>query len=226
LRLELARQQVADIKKRVSVGAIGQQSLVTAESDLRGVEALVMRARYNIEEITASSQSPRDDLGAPLVGGRDFVKDRIQLELLAAQQRLSTLESAESEADRRVRAGAATEMLRLETQGDVNNARNALATLAERLNLRKEFVERGTPVEALMRRLEEAHLREDASVAQQGLTISRARLALLERQRAAGLVGDVDVLRGQLEVKERELELQGLAQRLRAQRSTPPDSTR
>ena len=66
-----------------------------------------MRARYNIEEITATSQPPRDELSAPLVGGRDFVKDRIMLDLAAAQERLTTAEKVYSETERRARVGAA-----------------------------------------------------------------------------------------------------------------------
>lgn len=221
LRLDLAQQQAADAKRKADVGAITVQSLLDAEAQLRLMEALAMRAKYNIDEINASALPPRDDLGAPLVKGRDFVKDRIQLDLFAAQQRLTALEAAQTEAERRVRVGAALQATQIEAQGEVLRARAALAALAARLNLRKEFLEKGTPVDELSRRLREAELRGDAYTAQQSLSLAQARLALIEKQRSAGVVGDVELLSAQLQVREQQIELQRLSERLRAVRPDP-----
>jgi hypothetical protein len=226
LRLELARKQVADVRLRVETGALGTTSLANAESELRAMEAQAMRARYNIEEINSGAQAPRDDLNAPLVGGRDYVKDRIQLDLMAAQQRLSDLEAAQAEAQRRARIGAGTELARRDADIDVARARATMVVLAERFKLRREFVEKGTPVEQLLRRLGEVELRQDAQVAQQAFALARDRLAMLEKQRAVGIVGELDVLKARLEVKEREQELQRLALRLRGLGSAARDSVR
>jgi len=218
LRLDLARQQAADAKRKAELGAITGQSALDAESQLRLMEALAMRAKYNIDEINASKLPPRDDLGAPLVNGHDFVKDRIQLDLFAAQQRLTALEAAQAEAERRVRVGAALQETQIEAQGEALRARAALAVLAARLNLRREFLEKGTSVDELSRRLREEELRQDAYSAQQALGLARERLALIEKQKAVGAVGDIDLLTAQLHVREREIELQRLAEQLRAAR--------
>src|SRR6476620_2094478 len=99
VRLAVARDRLADAKRRYDVGAGEMISVVNADAELRAMEAKAMRARYNIEEITASSQPPRDDLSAPLVGGRDFVKGRIMLDLATAQERLTTAEKVYSETE-------------------------------------------------------------------------------------------------------------------------------
>jgi hypothetical protein len=217
LRLQLAREQIADVTRKVQAGALGTVSLMNAESELRAMEAKVMRARYNVEEITATAEPPRDDFNAPLVGGRDFVKQRIQLELMSAQQRLTAAEAAQAETVRRVRVGVETELGGLEANAEVARARGALAVLAERLKLRQEFVDRATPVEQLARRLEQAQLRQDAVVAQEVLAVARARLTLLEKRRAAGVAGDdLEILKARVEEKMREIELQQLMQRVRA----------
>ncbi|HSQ32959.1 MAG TPA: hypothetical protein VLN49_24055 [Gemmatimonadaceae bacterium] len=217
VRLNVARARNADVKRKYDVGAADATSLADADAEVRAMETQAMRARYNIDEITATAQPPRDDLNAPLVGGRDFVKDRIMLDLAAAQQRLTAAEAAYSETDRRARVGAASDIAPLEAGVEVARARSAMAVLAQRLSLRKEFVERGTPAEQLVARMANAQLQQDFVVAQQELTLARERAARVERQRAAGVVSDFDVIKAKLDVQQRELELQKLALRLKQQ---------
>jgi outer membrane protein TolC len=223
-RLEIARQQLLDAQKKVDVGAVGAQSLLTAASELRRMEAQAARVKYNIDEINASALPPRDDLGAPLVGGRDFVKDRIQLDLMTAQQQLSDLESAQAEVERRVRVGASPEISRTEAQTDVARARAKMAVLADRLSLRREFLEKGTPIDQLSNRLEQSELRQLLYSAQQSLNLARERVALVQRQQAAGMVDTIEILRSQLEVKSLEIDARRLLSRLNAVRSSAPDS--
>ena len=215
LRLELARARVTDVSDRWKVGLVGRTSLATAESELRGMEAQAARAKLNVDEIRATSLPPRDELNAPLVGGRDFVTERMQLDLFAAQQRLTAAEQVYTEMESQVRVGAVSELALLDAALDVTRARGALGTLAERRKLRKEFVDVGTPGDQLMRRLQQAQLRHEAFVAQEGVNVSRRRLKAIRDQHAVGAARELDVLRAEVELKEREAELQLLARQLR-----------
>jgi len=218
VRLELARTRVADTKRRFDLGAGDTRSLATADAELRAMEVEVMRARYNIEEITATSQPPRDDLNAPLIGGRDFVKDRIMLDLSAGQQRLTAAEEAYSESERRVRFGLPAELESVEASVEVTRARGVMAVLAQRLALRKEFLEKGTPVEQLTTRLSEVQLQQDVALSQQELKLARERLDRVQRQRDYGIVGESELIQAKLKVQERELELQQLMARYKRAR--------
>ncbi len=213
VRLNLARERVADTKRRFDVGASDATSLANADAELREMEARVMRARYNIEEITATAQAPRDDLNSPLVNGRDFVKDRIMLDLMAAQRRLTAAEGAAAESERRERVGAASDLATLEAKVEVERARAAMTVLAQRSILRKEFVEKGTPIEQLTTRLASIALQQDIAVAQQELTLARQRAAQAERQRAVGIVTESYLVQAKLKAQEREIELQQLMER-------------
>ena len=90
--------------------------------------------------------------------------------------------------------------------------------LAERLALRKEFLENGTSVEQLSRRLDDAQLRQDIVVAQQSLVLAQTRLSALEKRRAVGAAGELETLRAQLEMRERQLEIQKLVRQLEIQK--------
>ena len=212
LRLQLARENLADVQRKVSAGVLGESSLASAVSELRSMEARVMRARYDTEEIAATSQPPRDDLGAPVVGDRDFVKDRLQLDLVTAQQRLTAAEKMLSDAERRIRVGAETTSAGLDAEEDVVRARAEMAAVALKLKAREEFVHGGggeaTRVTELMRKLDESQLRVDADATQRMLLLERQRLALLEKQFNAGAIDEIEVMKARVAVREREIELQ------------------
>ena len=216
MRLDLARAQLAEARRKADVGAAGPESVAAAVAEQRAAETAVARAQLNVEEIRATSQPPRDDLNAPRAGGRDFVTERLRLALAAAQFRLNAAEAARDEASRRERLGIVGPLVPLEAELAVTEARARLASLAEREKLRREFLEAGTLVEELMRSQEQKHLQLEAMVAQQRVTLARERLSTLERGHAAGTVTQLEVLRAMVTLREREMELQALARRLRA----------
>jgi hypothetical protein len=223
LRLELARAQFADATNKARVGALGPESLAAAEDELRRMETKAARAQKNMEEVRAASQAPRDELNAPLVDGRDFVRERIQLDLLSAQREMVAAERNLRDAEKQVRLGASGDLARAEAELDLARARAALAVLAQRLGLRREFVEKGTSAEALMRRLENAQLVEDMRVGLQALDLAKARAQSVERQRAVGIASELEVMRAQVEVKELEVQLQQMNQRRQRAAAAHPE---
>lgn len=215
LRVNLARAKLEQESQKAKVGAAEASAVAAAEMELRAMEARATRAKLNIDEIHAGSQPPRDELNAPLVGGRDFVRERIELDLANAQHQLSAAERNLETVEERVRMGAVSELARAAAQLEVARTRSQLAVLAERLSLRREFVEKGTPADALVTRLESAQAREDLAVAQLALGLAKSRAETVERQRAVGAASDLDAMRAQVEVKEREQELAQLRLRMR-----------
>jgi hypothetical protein len=215
MRLEMTRRLIEDVKSRLKVGVVGPSALSDAESELRQMEALAARAKLNVDEIRESAMAARDDLNAPLVGGRDFVTERLQLDLFLAQQRLTAAEQAQAEAERQSRVGTASEFALLDATLKVIREQAALGTLAERRKLRKEFIDQGTAGEQLNRRFQQVQVRHDAHVAQETVNVLRRRLEAVQKQHAVGIASELDLLRAEYELKEKEFELQLLARQLR-----------
>jgi outer membrane protein TolC len=206
---------LAQAQRAVSVGAANAESANSLALQVKAMEAQLARAAANIDEIKASALPPRDELNAPLVNGRDFVRDRIQYRLMVLQAELQAAENIQAEMARRVRVGAAPETASLDADLSVAKWTRDLAVAAEQLSLRKEFLERGTPVDQLTRRLEQMQLKQDVVIAQKALEVAQQRTALLERRQSAGAADDLDVLKAQVELRERQIELQQLARRLK-----------
>ena len=206
--------EVPDIASMLAEG-FAPSALAEAESELRQMEAMAARATLNVEEIRASSLPVRDDLNAPPVNGRDFVTERVQIDLFVAQQRLTAAEKIQAEAERQSRVGTVSEFALLEAGLKVIRERATLGMLAERRKLRKEFVDQGTALDQLNRRFQQAQVRFDAHVAQETVNVMRRRLEAVQKQHAVGSASELEVLRAQYELKEKEFELQVLARQLR-----------
>jgi outer membrane protein TolC len=81
--------------------------------------------------------------------------------------------------------------------------------------LRKEFLSQGTPGEQLTRRFQQAQVRFDAYVASEAVKVLRQRLEAVRKQHTIGAASDLDLLRAEIQLKEREAELALLARQLR-----------
>jgi hypothetical protein len=203
LRVETARKQLEEVSNRIRAGAVKSDAATPAELELRTMEAKATRARLNIEEIRATSMAPRDELNAPLVGGRDFVSERIALELGVAQQALVGAERALANADERVQMGAASALTRVEAHAEVKRAQSALAVLAERVALRREFLKSGTSAGRIAMRLTLVQLRQQLLVAQAESDLANQRLKTLQAQQAMGSATQLEAMRAQVDALER-----------------------
>jgi hypothetical protein len=208
VRLELARAAYEEARGRFEVGVASRASLAALQTELRVMEARAARLQLDLEEIRASAQPPRDELTAPVVNGRDFVRERLQLDLAAAQQRLTAAEDALAEGERLQRIGAATPMSLIEAQDDAARARTALELLALRLELRQQFVQRQLPPERVTAELQRLELRQEYQLAQRLHALAQERLAGLTRLQAAGQAARLEVMRAEVEVMERAFEMQ------------------
>lgn len=225
MRRELARAQLADIDAKVRAGALSGAALHRARSEVTRMDAMTARAKLNVDEVEATARPPRDDLAAPLVDDKDFVARRMDMELMSAMGRLSEAEALLAEIDRRIRVGAETESARLDADLELTSARAAANLLMQRRALRQEYLAGKLAAAQLPDRVQDAQLRHDVMVAQEGLRVARARLSLVTRQREIGQASELDRLKAEVELRERELEVTLLARqlgRLRGASATSP----
>jgi outer membrane protein TolC len=213
-RLSVARAELALVQKKFDTGIVGRDAVTEAYAQLRSAEVDLEIDALNIEEIRATKLPPRDDLNAPVVGGRDFVKLRLQLRMMVLQQRLDAAQEQAKEQQRRLNAGAVDRLAVLESQAVLQKAQADLTLIARKIELRDQYVTKQTTFEALSRTINDLELRNEYQVAAQGLQLASERLDLMQKRRAAGAAQDVDVLRAELEVRERQIEVRNLMNRI------------
>ena len=224
LRLMVVREEYDDASKRVEVGVVSRSTLEAADAAVRAAELRLKRVQLNIEEIRATAQPPRDDLSAPLVNGRDFVKERLQLDAIEAQRAMSAAEADLQDATRRVKVGVESAMAIPDAELALGEARSKFELLAAKMSLRQRVLKselRAPQVENEMRRLE---LQQSLQLAQRQAVVAQARLKRVQDQERAGLATRADLLRAELDVLEQEAEMRRIEAQLHALRA-PGDGT-
>jgi hypothetical protein len=204
-----ARQAVAgeianDISQQARRGLVNQTQLAEVELHTELVGFEIDRARLDLEEVELTGRSPDDKPYAPVVGRRDFVTARLQVDLLAARARGRFIEA---------------EMNRL-----VKLVREGLADAAQGRELELQVAQSEAQIEDIVRRLElrHAYLKGDLTARQVTLeerrSLARDRLAAAEK--AVEIVAEnhekMAVMRGDglvSEIQLKEVEFQLVAAR-------------
>jgi hypothetical protein len=203
LRAQLAEAEYQEARKRFEVGAAGRETLQAAERQLRAMQAAVKRIAIDMEEIRATSVTPRNDLQAPLVGQRDFVRERLALDLETAQQALVAAELGVTEAQKRVEVGIAPRAAALAAEVDLAEARARLQQLQATIDLRQRLLNgeiKADETAATLRRLEltlqSGRLRREVELA--GLRVEELR-RLVE----VGTTSQLELKRAEVDLLER-----------------------
>jgi hypothetical protein len=225
MRLDLAQREAEAARKKAAAGVVMPSDVEQAEAAAQSLEARVKAEELNIAEIRATKLPPRDELNAPLVDGRDFVSQRLQVNLMTVQQQLQAAENAMADVQRKARIGLASQVAQDEQRVKVAQAQAAMADAARQLALRKQFLAQKTSIDVLSRELERSRLDQELEVARLQAELASARVAAAEREQKVGAADNLDVLKAQVESKQVQLQLQQLVEQLRRVRSAAKDST-
>jgi outer membrane protein TolC len=98
-RLSAVAEQLQKTEKLVTLGLATPEALQEARFKVAEAQAQVRMVELQIEEIRATGREPLQDISAPPVKGRDFVSERLRIELSVpeAALELARLESRKSE---------------------------------------------------------------------------------------------------------------------------------
>ena len=214
LRVELAKADFEQARQRFEIGAAGRETLLAAERELRLQESALARLQLDIEETQISSAAPRNELQGPLIGGRDFVRERLLLELRDTQRQLAAAEQAMQQARQRVEVGMAPQATVLAAELEVAAARAQLQQLQGTIELREQAVRgviKAEEVAAMQRRLELTLHRDRL---RREIELGGKRIDDVRQQVATGVASQLDLKRAEDELLERQTELQRVEREL------------
>ena len=86
--LDLMKDRSAQADNRSSLGLVGEDEALDAKSGAESAAADLEKSVLDLEEAKESGEAPRNELYAPLVGGRDFVGERLEIEKKMLQAEL------------------------------------------------------------------------------------------------------------------------------------------
>jgi hypothetical protein len=214
LRLDLARADYQDARRRFEIGTAGRETLQAAERQVRAMETELKRIQLDIEEIQATSAAPRNELHAPIVGQRDFVRDRLRLDLELAQHAMVAAERDLSQAKERIRIGVAPRAAQLQAEAELAQARTRTQLLRATLELRQRSLKGEIGADGLAAAARRMELTLQLERAQREREIARARIEEARRLVETGLATQLELKRAEVDLLERDVEIQRLRREL------------
>jgi hypothetical protein len=92
------------------------------------------------EEVRASGQAPQDEISAPLIGGKDFVSERLELESSIQRLHLSIYQSSLVRINDRIEAGLVPEEEMAQARRGMGELQLQLDGIQKRLDLRARYL--------------------------------------------------------------------------------------
>jgi hypothetical protein len=215
-RLDMQRVAIGSTRERVEQGFQTDRELAQFELQITEAEADVTTLELKLEEIRRSGREPLDELSSPLVGGRDFVSERIGVRIDVAARHLDVVRRASERTRRQVEIGIVNQRELLARQLLTTEAELQVATLAEQLEVRRAFLD--SEISAVEAELESL----DTEAANRVVLLDRQRqyfqveLERMESLIEAGVIrpAEAAAMRAQLAEIETALDLADQEQRI------------
>lgn len=203
-RLEQHRAALADATMRYEQGVANVREAATMRRLTDRAESDVRLRELDLSETRRTGRAPVDELAAPLVGGEDFVAQRLIVRQEAAALELEHLRTAERRLEMLVAEGAISSRELVGPRADRAEAERMLAAVQERLALRRAFVEgQIAPVDVELRALQNEAETAHAAAADR-LDAARTALEYMAALHASAAVSSSELRAAQGAVRDAE----------------------
>jgi len=141
VQLESIREIASDIKARVSNGLIREDEYQAMKIAVKKAELDFKKSQLNLEEVKISGEIPRNELYAPLVGGRDFVSERLELDKMEIELEIYLISRHLKRIKKLTEEGLIQDHELDQVMTVIANQEAHLDKIQQRLDLRSSFLE-------------------------------------------------------------------------------------
>ncbi len=214
VRISLAQKYLQEVRSRFDAGLVGRESIEGAERDLNLADVALSKIRLRIEEVQISGMPPQDETTAPMIGDRDFVGERLKLDMMVAWQQEAMVTRNLTETIRRFDAGLIPQLTVLEAKAEFTRVTGEASAINLLIALRNQFLAGSIRAEESARRRVQIQAQNRLVLAQSLLGIARQKYDHIHEMYEAGEVDEVILLKAQLEMVIQQAELKKLREQL------------
>jgi multidrug resistance efflux pump len=140
-QLESIREMASSVKTRVADGLVREDEYQAIKIAVENAELDLKRSLSNLEEVKMSGEIPRNELYAPMVGGRDFVSERLKLEKMEIELEIYLLSRHLKRFKQLAEAGMTQDHELVQLKAEIANKEANLDKIQKRFDLRARFLE-------------------------------------------------------------------------------------
>ena len=172
-RLESTKEIAAQTETRFADGLIDENERRMMQYAVKRSELTLKKAQISLDEVNVTGDAPNNTLYAPVVGSRDFVSERLQIEIAEAKLDFDLSRSQFAFAQQRVLTGLVRESELGSIQAALAGGEVHIEKIQKRLELRRRFME--GELTAL-----EVEIAGSLSAAQRNLHLAKLRMDSLQ----------------------------------------------
>jgi hypothetical protein len=210
--LESTQEMAARAEKLAAVGAIREEESQVLKLGVVKAALDLDKSLLNLDEVKASGVAPRDELYAPVLGGRDFVCERLKIQIRGDEGDLELLGSRLDRSKRMVEVGIVPVGDLDLIQAEIAARMAMIDETRKRIDLRKRYVAGEVSVQ-------EVEIGDRMAVAEKNLRQAQTKVDSLmkqmersQAQEALGMISPTETsqLRYALDAAQAELKLAAL----------------
>jgi hypothetical protein len=210
--LEATREMSARAERLVSIGMIQPEEYQVMKLGTEKATWDLKRSLLVLDEVKISGLVPRNELSAPLVGGRDFVSDRLKIEKKVIELDLELLESHLGRFQQLLKTAMVPGDQVDRIQAEIAARKGTIDMIQERLDLRKRLVAGEITAQEVEIKDRLAGAEDRYRQAQTRVETLKEQLIRLQALEAIGMVSATEVkqLQYALDAAQAELQLAAL----------------
>jgi multidrug resistance efflux pump len=210
--LESTREMAARAETLASSGLIREEESQVLKLGVVKAALDLDKSLLNLDEVKASGVAPRDELYAPVLGGRDFVTERLKIQIKDVERDLELLGNRLDRSRQLVELGVVSGEELDRIQAEIAARKTTVDETRKRIDLRKRYVAGEVTAQ-------EVEIGDRMAVAEKNLHQAQTKVDSLmkqmersEAQEAVGLVSprETSQLRYALDSAQAELKLAAL----------------
>lgn len=206
-RLGLAMELGQTAERKASMGIASGEDRLEARLKVAEAQSQLNSLKLQFEEVRLTGRDPVNDISAPLVGGRDFVSERLRAEMAATEVAVDVAKTRLRDAQTKFSVGVADRLALDVAQEQVTEVSVAVDAIHHKMDIRQHFVKGDIDaVQADLRVLEgEAEQRRQTIMPK--LELAQKQLANLQQKLQVGAAQRVEVAEATLRVQQLNLDL-------------------
>jgi Outer membrane efflux protein len=205
-RVKIAADQLQSVERRVSVGMANRDEVLEGQMRVAEADAQLKSIELQIEEIRATSREPMMELSSR-ASGRDFITERLRIEMLVPEAALDLERSRVREIERRAEVGTADPNDVAAARGRVFALEAAVQGYRRKLDIRQKFVKGEIDAVETELRVQESDAEQRRRTLAPQIDAARKAAENAARRFDVGVAPQIDVARARLYVQELETEL-------------------
>jgi hypothetical protein len=203
-RLAMVTEQMQTAEQRHSVGLANNTDLIEGRIKVAEAEAQLKLIALQLDEVRLTGREPRTELSSPLVSGRDFVGQRLRIEISVPETALDLERARVKDTQRRFDVGVASA-----TEVELSKVRalevqTVIETFRRKVDIRQKFVNGGADAVETDLRVLEAEAEQLKKVLAPKVAMARKEMEQMAARVEVGTAQPVELAEASL----RRLELE------------------